>query len=72
MNIEMLDKSVRRIPDFPKPGSLFYDITGVLVNPEALKFCIDQMVEKYKDVKWKAVVLFLQHHLQNAWEFLLY
>ena len=55
MIIEMLDKSVRRIPDFPKPGILFYDITGVLVNPEALKFCIDQMVEKYKDVKFDAV-----------------
>ena len=55
MNIEMLDKAVRRVPDFPKPGILFYDITGVLVNPDALKFCIDQMVEKYKDIKFDAV-----------------
>ena len=55
MTIEMLDKAVRRVPDFPKPGILFYDITGVLVNPEALKFCIDQMIEKYKDVKFDAV-----------------
>ena len=55
MNIEMLDKAVRRVPDFPKPGILFYDITGVLVNPDALKFCIEQMVEKYKDKKFDAV-----------------
>jgi len=55
MNIEMLDKVIRRVPDFPKPGILFYDITGILVNPDALKFCIDQMVEKYKDVKFDAV-----------------
>ena len=41
MTLEMLDKAVRRVPDFPKPGILFYDITGVLVNPDALKFCID-------------------------------
>ena len=35
MTIEKLDEAVRRVPDFPKPGILFYDITGVLVNPEA-------------------------------------
>lgn len=55
MNLEMLDKAVRRVHDFPKPGILFYDITGVLVNPEAFKFCIDQMVELYKDGKIDAV-----------------
>ena len=55
MNLEMLDKTVRRVPDFPKPGILFYDITGVLVNPDALKFVIEQMVEKYKDQKIDAV-----------------
>ena len=55
MNLELLDKAVRRVPDFPKPGILFYDITGVLVNPEALKFVIEQMVEKYKDAKIDAV-----------------
>ena len=55
MTIELLDKAVRRVPDFPKPGILFYDITGVLVNPEALKFCIDKMVEIYKDAKIDAV-----------------
>lgn len=51
----MLDKTVRRVPDFPKPGILFYDITGVLVNPDALKCVIEQMVEKYKDQKIDAV-----------------
>lgn len=55
MNIQMLDKSVRRIPDFPKPGILFYDITGVLVNPNAFKFCIDQMIALYKDAQFDAV-----------------
>ncbi|MCI1210066.1 MAG: adenine phosphoribosyltransferase [Treponema sp.] len=46
---EYLDKTIRRIPDFPKPGILFYDITGVLVDPKAFKYCIDQMCEIYKD-----------------------
>jgi len=55
MSIQMLDKNIRRIPDFPKPGILFYDITSVLVNPEAFKYVIDQMVELYKDKKIDAV-----------------
>ena len=55
MSVEMLDKNIRRIPDFPKPGILFYDITSVLVNPEAFKYVIDQMVELYKNKKIDAV-----------------
>lgn len=55
MTLEMLDKAVRRVPDFPKPGILFYDITSILVNPDALKFCIEQMVELYKDAKIDAI-----------------
>ncbi len=43
-----LDQVIRKIPDFPKPGILFYDITGILVNPPAFRYCIDQMVRMYK------------------------
>ena len=55
MTLEMLDKSVRRVPDFPKKGILFYDITGVLVNPEAFKFVLEKCYEIYKDAKIDAV-----------------
>ena len=48
MSVEMLDKNIRRIPDFPKPGVLFYDITSVLVNPESFKYVIDQMILNLK------------------------
>ncbi len=54
-SLEILDKSIRRIPDFPKPGILFYDITGVLVNPEAFKFCLDTMAEWCKEIKADAI-----------------
>lgn len=53
--LELLDKAIRRVPDFPKPGILFYDITGILVNPAAFKFCIGKMEELYKDKKIDAV-----------------
>jgi len=51
-----LDEAIRKVPDFPKPGILFYDITGVLVNPEAFGYCIDRMLERYRNVQLDGVV----------------
>lgn len=31
------DAVIRKVPDFPKPGILFYDITSILENPEAVQ-----------------------------------
>ncbi|GAB6090344.1 adenine phosphoribosyltransferase [Spirochaeta dissipatitropha] len=43
MNLHFdLDKAIRKIPDFPKPGILFYDITSVLKEPAAFDFCISE------------------------------
>lgn len=50
-----LDDAIRKVPGFPKPGILFYDITSVLANPEAFKYCIDAMVELYKGQDLDAV-----------------
>ena len=44
-----LKTTIREIPDFPKPGILFYDITTLLKNPEALKDSIEQMYNLIKD-----------------------
>jgi len=44
-----LDDIIRKVPDFPKPGVLFYDVTSIFTNPEALKFVLDQMDDIYKD-----------------------
>jgi adenine phosphoribosyltransferase len=37
---------IREIPDFPKPGILFRDITTLLSNPDGLKYTIDTLAEK--------------------------
>ena len=50
-----LDKYVRKIPDFPKRGILFYDITSILANPEAFQYCIEAMVDLYQDKNINAV-----------------
>ena len=50
-----LDNYVRKVPDYPKKGILFYDITGVLAKPEAFQYCIECMVDLYKDKNINAV-----------------
>jgi len=50
-----LDDYIRKVPDFPKKGILFYDITSVLAAPKAFKYCIDKMVEIYKGKQIDAV-----------------
>ena len=42
-----LSKYIRDIPDFPKPGILFKDITPLLAVPEALQYTIDMLAEHY-------------------------
>jgi len=50
-----LDKYVRKVPDFPKKGILYYDITSILAQPEAFQYCVESMVEIYKDKDIDAV-----------------
>ena len=40
-----LKKYIRSIPDYPKKGILFRDITTLIKNKDAFKECIDQMSE---------------------------
>jgi adenine phosphoribosyltransferase len=44
-----LKSLIRDIPDFPKPGILFRDITTLLRNPEGLRYTIDTLVQKVKE-----------------------
>jgi len=39
---------IRDVPDFPKPGITFKDITPLLANHEALSVCIDRFVDEYQ------------------------
>ncbi|GAV58185.1 Pribosyltran domain-containing protein [Cephalotus follicularis] len=43
-----ISSSIRVIPDFPKPGIMFQDITTLLLDPKAFKDTIDLFVERYK------------------------
>jgi adenine phosphoribosyltransferase len=56
LTAEDLRAKIREIPDFPKPGILFYDITTLLKDPTAYRAAIDLMLEPYKDEKIDLVV----------------
>ena len=51
-----LDSAIRKVPDFPKPGVLFYDITSIFTNPAAYRFVVDSMLERYKDQQVDGVI----------------
>lgn len=44
-----LEKFIRDVPDFPKKGIIFKDITTLLKDKDAFKHVVDLMVERYKD-----------------------
>ena len=49
MNNSKLINTVRCIPDFPKPGIMFQDITPLFCDSECLRIMHDEIVSKYKD-----------------------
>src|SRR5438034_8205878 len=51
VNCEPLKKLIREVPDFPKPGILFYDITTLLKDKIGFATLIDALSEHYLDVK---------------------
>jgi len=44
-----LHQHIRTVPDFPKPGIQFKDITTLLKNPEAFDYVIELMIKRYDD-----------------------
>lgn len=47
--MDQLKTLIRTVPDFPKPGILFYDITTLLKDPYGLRTTIDRLVECIDD-----------------------
>jgi adenine phosphoribosyltransferase len=45
--VENLKTLIREVPDFPKPGILFYDITTLLKDPVGLHWAVDSLANHY-------------------------
>ncbi len=54
--MKALEDYVTTIPDFPKEGIMFRDITTILSDKDGFKLAIDLMVEKLKDVDFDLVL----------------
>ena len=54
--MEELKQKIREIPDFPKEGILFYDVTTLLKDPDGLRQSIDLMAARYAGSEIEKVV----------------
>ena len=51
-----LKARIRHVPDYPKPGILFYDITTLLRDPDGYRAAIDQLAAPFAGAGIEAVV----------------
>jgi adenine phosphoribosyltransferase len=54
--MDNLKSLIREIPDFPKPGILFYDITTLLKDGRGLRGVIDGLKDRYRDAQVDLVI----------------
>ena len=54
--MDQLKSKIRHVPDFPKPGILFYDITTLLGDPAGLRETIDALASPYAGAGIERVV----------------
>ena len=54
-SVEDLKRRIQDVPDFPKPGIMFKDITPLLGEPKAFRAAIDQLCEHYHGKAVEAV-----------------
>lgn len=47
--LEFLKQSIKSVPDYPKPGILFRDVTSLLEDPKAFALAIDLLVTRFRD-----------------------
>jgi len=51
MLVSELKKTIREVPDFPKPGVSFKDLTTLFQNPVAFRSAMDRLTERFSDEK---------------------
>ena len=54
--MDQLKKLIREVPDFPKPGINFYDITTLLKHPEGFRRVIDALSSEFKGQQVDTVI----------------
>jgi adenine phosphoribosyltransferase len=54
--MDHLKQLIREVPDFPKPGINFYDITTLLKHPDGLRKTVDALAKEYEGAKVDTVI----------------
>lgn len=54
--IALIKNSIKTVPDYPKPGIMFRDITSLMENAKAYKAAITILVDKYKNQGFTKIV----------------
>jgi len=54
--IEALRAAIRDVPDYPRPGILFKDITPLLAQPESFRSALEQLLERAAELRPERVV----------------
>lgn len=54
--MKKLEDYVVSIPDFPKPGIIFRDVTSIISDKDGLKLAIDSLVDNVKDLDFDIVI----------------
>jgi adenine phosphoribosyltransferase len=55
-SLALIKNSIKAIPDYPKPGILFRDVTSLLENAEAFRLTIDLMASHYRNKGFTKIV----------------
>ena len=53
---DLIKDSIKTIPDYPKPGIMFRDVTSLMQNADAFKAVIDTFADKYQSAGITAIV----------------
>jgi adenine phosphoribosyltransferase len=56
VDVNLLKQKIRHVPDFPKPGILFYDITTLLRDPDGFRMVIDALAAPFLNDRIDIVV----------------
>jgi adenine phosphoribosyltransferase len=54
--MEDIKKYIRQVPDFPKPGITFYDITTLFQDPAGLRLTLDRMEQHVRDSRAEKIL----------------
>ena len=55
MKIEEIESFIGKVPDFPKPGILFYDISTLIINREAFASSLDQFEKLFTEFNFDSI-----------------